>query len=367
MAEKSAAAYSALMSDKPLGKLIEELEAFQERYGAEIASIEAQSRRLMDACSEIERSWSGSFAGWHGRMYFRDFGKPSLYQRFSGEWGGIQGIPDGWEEKDAKEVAERISDIIGDGFSVEAFEKRIEALRTAIQDLKIEIDIHLSLLDTKALDKEQALIEELKSFSLGDPRAKYVLDRLPKSIVTRDREAITQGICNPAWLCYAGVGYEGQETIRSLNKYRKQIVGLVKQATARMKAPAASHMALGDLDWIHPEIRKKCAKLYMARAHAEAVEKSFKVVRDKLRHLTGYETGSDAFGKGKLHVRGAAAPHVDKDFNEAVKFLLMAIDRFRNEKSHTSDAKIRDPVRAHQYLVLSSLAMYLLEDAEIGP
>jgi uncharacterized protein (TIGR02391 family) len=84
-----------------------------------------------------------------------------------------------------------------------------------------------------------------------------------------------------------------------------------------------------------------------------------------LRELTGFEKGSEAFGNGKLHVRGAVAQHVDSDFNEGAKFLMMAIDMFRNEKSHTSDAKITDPVRAQQYLMISSLAMYLLDDAEI--
>ena len=43
----------------------------------------------------------------------------------------------------------------------------------------------------------------------------------------------------------------------------------------------------------------------------------------------------------------------------------MAIDRFRNEKSHTSDAKIDNPIRAYEYLRLSSLAMNLLDKTEI--
>ena len=90
--------------------------------------------------------------------------------------------------------------------------------------------------------------------------------------------------------------------------------------------------------------------------YAEAVEKSFKVVRDRLRSLTSHETGSEAFGKGKLYIKGAAAPHVD---------LTMAIDRFRNEKSHTADGNISDPIRAYEYLRLSSLAMHLLDKAVI--
>jgi Protein of unknown function (Hypoth_ymh) len=48
---------------------------------------------------------------------------------------------------------------------------------------------------------------------------------------------------------------------------------------------------------LHPEIYKKCDDLFEKAAYAEAVEKGFKVVRDRLRKLTGYETGSDAFGR----------------------------------------------------------------------
>ena len=83
--------------------------------------------------------------------------------------------------------------------------------------------------------------------------------------------------------------------------------------------------------------------LFESGHYAEVVEKSFKIVRDRLRALTGYETGSEAFGKGKLRINGAAAAHVADDFNESVKFLTMAVDRFRNEKSHSSDGHTTDP------------------------
>jgi hypothetical protein len=43
----------------------------------------------------------------------------------------------------------------------------------------------------------------------------------------------------------------------------------------------------------------------------------------------------------------------------------MAIDRFRNEKSHTSDGNIDNPLRAYEYLGLCSLAMNLLDNSEI--
>jgi uncharacterized protein (TIGR02391 family) len=117
------------------------------------------------------------------------------------------------------------------------------------------------------------------------------------------------------------------------------------------------------IDSLHPAIYAGCRKLYESNDYGEAVEKGFKIVRDRLRSLTTYETGSEAFGKAKLYVDGAAAAHVDDDFQNGVKFLTMAIDRFRNEKSHTVVGNISDPIRAYEYLRLSSLAMHLLDSA----
>ena len=115
---------------------------------------------------------------------------------------------------------------------------------------------------------------------------------------------------------------------------------------------------------LHKAIVDRCWALFESGHYPEAVEMSFRVVRDRLRILTGHEKGSDAFGKGKLHIQGAIAAHTDSDFNEAVKFLTMAIDMFRNEKTHTSERTLTDPTSAFQYLVLSSLAMRLLDNAD---
>jgi len=142
----------------------------------------------------------------------------------------------------------------------------------------------------------------------------------------------------------------GVDKLQSLIERLPLAVGTSLEATA--------------IESLHPKIYAKCRNLYEGGDYPEAVEKSFKLVRDRLRALTTHETGSDAFGKGKLYIDGAAASHVDDDFQHGVKFLTMAIDRFRNEKSHTADGNISDPIRAYEYLRLSSLAMHLLEGAQ---
>lgn len=140
----------------------------------------------------------------------------------------------------------------------------------------------------------------------------------------------------------------------------KRGIDTLKLLVERLELAIANSPDSTAIDTLHPEILSRCRKLYESGDYAEAVEKGFKVVRDRLRVLSGYETGSEAFGKGGLHIKGAAAPHVDDDFQNGVKFLTMAIDRFRNEKSHTADGNISDPTRAYEYLRLSSLAMHLL-------
>lgn len=119
---------------------------------------------------------------------------------------------------------------------------------------------------------------------------------------------------------------------------------------------------------LHAQVWSKCETLFITGHYGQAVEMSFRVVRDRLRELTKYEKGQDAFGigKGDLYVHGAVTEHAEEDFNEGVKFLTMAIDRFRNEKTHTAEVGITDAVRAFQYLSLSSLAMRLLEKAEVN-
>jgi len=299
-------------------------------------------------------------------MYFRDFATPSLDERFSGEWGAVQGIADGWEEKQPEEVKSKLEELVGDSFSMEKYEQTIKTLRSEIETVRDDVALSLAELNSDKLSgKIKVLINEIEGFQFGKNKNDFIIDRLPKSLVSRDFEAVRQGICVPAWLYYEGIGSEAQSLCESTNQLLRRCDRLIKHLEAEPVRSEQSNGPARDIRDLYPEIYEKCHDLFDKGAYAEAAEKGFKVVRDRLRKLTGYETGSDAFGKGALHIRGEAAPNVTEDFNAAVKFLTMAIDRFRNEKSHTSDAKIDDPLRAYEYLRLSSLAMNLLQGAEV--
>ncbi len=343
------------------------LSEFRTNHSGQLQTVSGLARRLLEACRTIQRAWSGSFAGWHGTMYFRDFEPPSVYQRFSGEWGGLNGIPEGWTERQPGEVQAKIEELVGNSFSINQFEETLHQLRKDTLRLKEEMVIHLDPSDSAGLStREKGLIERIEKYAFGKTTPQFVNEGLPRTLISRDSEALRQGTCVPSWLYYEGVALEGRslcETIEEFLHLADRLGGVFESKREDGKVTSTAE-PLGSL---HRDIYDKCHDLYEKNAYAEAVEKGFKVVRDRLRQLTGFETGSEAFGKGKLHIKGATAAHVDTDFNDAVKFLAMAVDRFRNEKSHTSDAKIDDPIRAYEYLRLSSLAMNLLENAEILP
>ena len=149
---------------------------------------------------------------------------------------------------------------------------------------------------------------------------------------------------------------------KKFDQYRR---GVEAKLNGGVRESSKSAVRPGTLDSLYPEIQAKWAGLYKNGNYPEAVEKGFKIVKDCLRKLTNFEKAHDAFGKGHLYIKGASADNVEDDFQKGVQFLLMAIDMFKNEKGHTSDSKIEDPVRAFEYLSLSSLALYLLDNSEV--
>ena len=253
------------------------------------------------------------------------------------------------------------------GVDADSLEGESKRVREALENFQNELVIAFSgFTFNEATKPEKALFDQLPTFSFAQSLQELLKSRMP-GIYTRDSEAAMQGIMLSSHSYYEAVGTEAAFLGEGAKKFMRLADRLIRQLEAKTASSSTEPAVAPGLERLHPKIYSKCHLLYERGVYAEAAEKGFKVVRDRLRELTGHETGSDAFGKGRLYIRGAAAPNVDQDFNDAVKFLTMSIDRFRNEKSHSSDIKIDDPARAYEYLSLSSLAMHLLDKAEIRP
>ncbi len=92
-----------------------------------------------------------------------------------------------------------------------------------------------------------------------------------------------------------------------------------------------------------------------------AVEEAYKIVRKKLKDITGEEKATDAFSNSNYEKIFGHHPadDVEKDFFEGVKFLHMSIQFLRNEKAHTP-ARDLDKNLAIHYISLASLAYDLI-------
>lgn len=235
-------------------------------------------------------------------------------------------------------IDRRIADI--EGFDVDTITNRSDA----------KIEALSSKLDTLLLS------------IFGADTVEY--DRYRWQITNLDTASVNMMHATPMHEVHAGLR-RGLDNAKSLLEVIKS--GFIEDIEDDDATPATAYVSEDkpEIQGLHSEIAAKCAPLLNAGAYPEAVERSFKIVRDRLRKLTGHETSSEAFGKGKLYINGAAAPNVEYDFNQGAKFLMMALDMFRNEKSHTSEGNIRDFDHAHQYLMLSSLALRFLDRAEV--
>ena len=113
---------------------------------------------------------------------------------------------------------------------------------------------------------------------------------------------------------------------------------------------------------LQKEIFNGVQKLLNDGHYQSAIEEAYKIVREKLRDITGEEKATDAFKKNNLEkIFGVPKDQREEDFIEGVKFLHMAIQRFRNEKAHSPAMKMEKNQALH-YIALASLGYQLISD-----
>lgn len=112
---------------------------------------------------------------------------------------------------------------------------------------------------------------------------------------------------------------------------------------------------------IHEDIYRHIGQYLAAGDYFHAVEESYKLVREKLRDITGHERATDAVKPANYEKLFGHQPvnTVESDFFEGVKFLNMAIQFLRNEKAHTPATPL-EPNLAIHYISLASLAYDLI-------
>ena len=169
----------------------EELFALAERLkkAARASESEDVAKPIIDleeAAQKIGRSFSGSWQGYHSRVYYARFSPPPPGAHFSQEWGLMDTGPTSlgshgdWREYDPKVVKARIRELAGEPH-LENAHKAADAASDTFEFAKSEI---ISRGSGSGLDSK------LKTFMMNDERE--------TCIDTRPGPSMLRGVQSPA-------------------------------------------------------------------------------------------------------------------------------------------------------------------------
>ena len=186
--------------------------------------------RLIEAANRVGRAWSGSWLGYHSRVYYADFQVPPPGAAFSQEWGFqntfSMGSRGDWREYRFDDVVELIEneagslnfqDLISEGGKAnELFENvRSTALSLIHANLQIGGDNFLQSLVEK--------IETAKIFTQSD----YVKFNSPSGqMMSRDMIAIEKGLVTPPHIAVLAKAFALKQPFSSCARLKKHLLKL---------------------------------------------------------------------------------------------------------------------------------------------
>lgn len=167
--------------------------------GADSDDLAKPLSALEEAARTIGRSFSGSWQGYHSRVYYAGFSPPPPGAHFSQEWGLMDnyasslGSRGNWQEYDAEEVKAHIRKLAG-APDLDKAHKAADAASETFEFAKSEI---ISVLQNELEEREDGFLENLKKeLEKLEPLSTFeVAQHLsPKGqIMTRDTVVLGQG------------------------------------------------------------------------------------------------------------------------------------------------------------------------------
>ncbi len=191
---------------------------FNSKYFSSIEELTANAEKMKVACERIRDSWSGSCIGYHSKLYYGNFEKPPKDEKFSVEWGDINGLSEAWRERTAEEVKTAIARLIGNNFSVDAFEKDTKRLAVEIEDFEMQIGLLVASIATNSVTHPLADFEKIEPDNYIQA---YIEGSIPQKVMTRDNEALAQGIIVPAIIYYQALVHEARSVVSNIRQFVK--------------------------------------------------------------------------------------------------------------------------------------------------
>ncbi len=188
-------------------KIEKSLSSFQEKVIPVLNSLQVEAKKLDDSIPKILSSWSGSWFGYQHKLYYGNFEKPPTQDRFSVEWGSINGLSNKWMEKDTEDVKKELEKI--STISIDELQREYKTLINIVEDFYDETSLVIKTDKNMQTEiSKENLLEDQKKLKYGEEGTKYLKGRQPATFMSRDTEAMSEGIFTPAILYYESLAKE---------------------------------------------------------------------------------------------------------------------------------------------------------------
>jgi predicted nucleotide-binding protein len=155
---------------------------------------------LEEAANEVGRAWSGSWLGYHSRVYYKGLLPAPPGAHFSSEWGLRETFSPGtsghWQEYDFEEVRAAIERI--GRVDLETARKIAKTGKKLVEESREQV---LSILETSLSQRKDSFLERLRDEAQETKTivaSDYVSYLRPKGqLMSRDSLAVTQGLLCP--------------------------------------------------------------------------------------------------------------------------------------------------------------------------
>jgi hypothetical protein len=215
-------------------RVLAALEAGQAQVSSDIKDGIGQAGRLRDAARKLGDSSSGSWVGWHSRMYYGEYQEPPVAESWNTEWGGLRGFSERWQERSLPEVQRAIEEsavvrLADTGHCA-------DRVREVCEPLQLELVTVLSpVCDLAGLAKEAELLGKLEKIDwIVSPG--NLIRAITPTVWSRDSQALSQGVQAPLHLNVDVAIVSNAMTLTTSRDFLSEAIRLARQVRTKLRA-----------------------------------------------------------------------------------------------------------------------------------
>lgn len=242
-------------------KLERAIATFEEKVTPVLNSLKVEASKLNEGIPKVLNSWSGSWFGYQSKLYYGDFERPPVQDRFSVEWGSINGLSNNWIERESEDVKKQLEKV--STTSIDELDREYKSLINIIEDFYDETSLIINTDDVMQAEiSKENLLEGQKKLKYGQEGLKYLNNRRPATFMTRDSEAMSEGVFTPAILYYESFAKEILNNVELVYQNIKSIHYFIrwmktKKSSTKIKSKEVEPTSLYIRDEIIEAIKQK--------------------------------------------------------------------------------------------------------------